>query len=141
MRKRKNIKLRVKNLIEKYNTKNPYTLCKKMNIDVRFRDLGEIIGYFKKVLGNKYIVINENLDEYSRKVVLTHELGHATMHSSKKVLMMKESFYRYSPELEDEANEFSVELLSYDTEEVSYDTVKNSDLGLEVMERMKKYKK
>ena len=86
-------------------------------------------------------MINENLDEYSRKVVLTHELGHATMHSSKKVLMMKESFYRYSPELEDEANEFSVELLSYDTEEVSYDTVKNSDLGLEVMERMKKYKK
>ena len=55
--------------------------------------------------------------------------------------MMKESFYRYSPELEDEANEFSVELLSYDNEEVSYDTVKNSDLGLEVMERMKKYKK
>ena len=136
MRKRKNIKLRVKNLIEKYNTKNPYILCKKMNIDVRFRDLGEIRGYFKKVLGNKYIVINENLDEYSRKVVLTHELGHATMHSSKK-----ESFYRYSPELEDEANEFSVELLSYDTEEVSYDTVKNSVLGLEVMEKMKKYKK
>ena len=29
MRKRKNIKLRVKNLIEKYNTKNSYILYKK----------------------------------------------------------------------------------------------------------------
>lgn len=139
--RKKNIKLRVKNLIEKYNTKNPYTICKKMNIDIKFHDLGEIKGYFKKVLRNKYIVINENLDEYSKKVVLTHELGHALLHSSKEILMLKESFYRYSPELEYEANEFSVELLSYDNEEVSYEFVKNSDLGIELMEKMREYKK
>ncbi|MDO5089742.1 MAG: ImmA/IrrE family metallo-endopeptidase [Leptotrichiaceae bacterium] len=141
MRKRKNIKQRVKNLIEKYNTKNPYELCRKLNIHIKYMDLGNIKGYFKKVLGNKYIVINENLDDYSKKVVLSHELGHGVMHSSKDVLLMKENFYRYTPELENEANEFAAELLSYDEQEVSYDLIENCDLGLEVMEEIRKYKK
>ena len=133
MRKRKNIKLRVKNLIEKYNTSNPYKLCKKLKINIEYVDLGEIKGYFKRVLRNKYIVINETLDEYSQKVVLCHELGHAIFHNSKKI--------NFIPELEKEANEFAIELLSYDIQEISYDLVKNCDLGLEVMEELKRFKK
>lgn len=141
MRKRKNIKLRVKNLIEKYNTSNPYKLCKKLKINIEYVDLGEIKGYFKRVLRNKYIVINETLDEYSQKVVLCHELGHAIFHNSKKINFMKKNFLNYTPELEKEANEFAIELLSYDIQEISYDLVKNCDLGLEVMEELKRFKK
>ena len=141
MRKRKNIKLRVKNLIEKYNTSNPHELCKKLKISIEFKDLGEIKGFFKKVLRNKYIVINETLDEYSQKVVLCHELGHAIFHNSKKINFMKKNFLNYTPELEKEANEFAIELLSYDIQEISYDLVKNCDLGLEVMEELKRFKK
>ncbi|WP_147004661.1 ImmA/IrrE family metallo-endopeptidase [Leptotrichia wadei] len=40
----------------------------------------------------KYIVINEKLDEYSKLVVLCHELGHAIYHSSKNKLLMKINF-------------------------------------------------
>lgn len=40
-----------------------------------------------------------------------------------------------------EANEFAIELLSYDIQEISYDLVKNCDLGLEVMEELKRFKK
>ena len=36
MRKHRNMKLRVKNLVEKYNTSNPYILCEKLNIEIRY---------------------------------------------------------------------------------------------------------
>lgn len=137
--RKKNIKLRVKNLIEKYNTRNPYKLCEKLKIDIKFRDLGKIRGYFKKVLRNKYIVINEKLDEYSQKVVLCHELGHAVLHSSKEVLLMKESFYRYIPELENEANEFAAQLLLRQYEVISDELIESCDLGLQILEDIKKY--
>ncbi len=137
--RKKNIKLRVKNLIEKYNTRNPYKLCEKLKIDIKFRDLGKIRGYFKKVLRNKYIVINEKLDEYSQKVVLCHELGHAVLHSSKEVLLMKESFYRYTADLENEANEFAAQLLLRQYEVISDELIESCDLGLQILEDIKKY--
>ena len=81
------------------------------------------------------------MDEYSQKVVLCHELGHAIFHNSKNINFMKKSFLNYTSELENEANEFAAELLSYDNEEISYDLIENSDLGFEVMEEIKRYKK
>ena len=56
MRKRKNIKLRVKNLIEKYNTKNPYMLCKKMNILIKFINL-EKNSYYLTFHGHCLFII------------------------------------------------------------------------------------
>ncbi len=36
-----NIPLRVRNLIKKHGTKNPYVLCKLLNIHIRYMDLGK----------------------------------------------------------------------------------------------------
>ena len=138
MRKRRNMKLRVKNLIEKYNTSNPYILCEKLNIEIRYFYYEGIKGFFRRILKRKYIVINEKLDEYSKLVVLCHELGHAIYHSSKNKLLMKINFFNYNSELENEANEFAAELMKYQ-EEVSYEVAKNCDLGLQVLEEMKRY--
>nr|DAT17897.1 MAG TPA: IrrE protein [Caudoviricetes sp.] len=138
MRKRRNMKLRVKNLVEKYNTSNPYTLCEKLNIEIRYFYYEGIKGFFRRILKRKYIVINEKLDEYSKLVVLCHELGHAIYHSSKNKLLMKINFFNYNSELENEANEFAAELMKYQ-EEVSYEVAKNCDLGLQVLEEMKRY--
>lgn len=140
MRKRRNMKLRVKNLVEKYNTSNPYTLCEKLNIEIRYFYYEGIKGFFRRILKRKYIVINEKLDEYSQLVVLCHELGHAIYHSSKNKLLMKINFFNYNSELENEANEFAAELMKYQ-EEVSYEVAKNCDLGLQVLEEMKRYTK
>ena len=140
MRKRRNMKLRVKNLVEKYNTSNPYILCEKLNIEIRYFYYEGIKGFFRRILKRKYIVINEKLDEYSKLVVMCHELGHAIYHSSKNKLLMKINFFNYNPELENEANEFAAELMKYQ-EEVSYEVAKNCDLGLQVLEEMKRYTK
>ena len=140
MRRRRNMKLRVKNLVEKYNTSNPYTLCEKLNIEIRYFYYEDIKGFFRKVLRRKYIVINEKLDEYSQLVVLCHELGHAIYHSSKNKLLMKINFLNYVPELEKEANEFAAELMKYQNE-VSFEVARDCDLGLQVLEEMKRYVK
>ena len=59
MRRRRNMKLRVKKLVEKYNTSNPYILCEKLNIEIRYFYYKDIKGFFRKVLRRKYIIINE----------------------------------------------------------------------------------
>ena len=140
MRRRRNMKLRVKNLVEKYNTSNPYILCEKLNIEIRYFYYEDIKGFFRKVLRRKYIVINEKLDEYSQLVVLCHELGHAIYHSSKNKLLMKINFLNYVPELEKEANEFAAELMKYQ-EEVGYEIARDCDLGLQLLEERKNYVK
>lgn len=136
---KKNIKLRVNNLIRKYNTKNPCKLCSKMNINIFFMDLGEIKGYYKKVLRNKYIVINDNLDDYSKKIVLCHELGHAVLHCNKKINFMKNNFLYYSDELENEANEFAAELLSKQYEILTDELIKECKIGISFLEEIKKF--
>ena len=140
MRKHRHMKLRVKNLVEKYNTSNPYILCEKLNIEIRYFYYEDIKGFFRKVLRRKYIIINEKLDEYSQLVVLCHELGHAIYHSSKNKLLMKINFLNYVPELEKEANEFAAELMKYQNE-VSFEVARDCDLGLQVLEEMKRYVK
>lgn len=140
MRKCRNMKLRVKNLIEKYNTSNSYVLCERLGIEIKYVYYKDVKGFFSRVLKRKYIVINEKLDEYSQLVVLCHELEHALYHSSKNKLLMKINFFNYSLELENEANEFAAELMKYQ-EEVSYEVARDCDLGLQVLEEMKRYVK
>ena len=76
------IRLRVLNLIAKYRTKNPFKLANSLGIVVKFVDLGEVRGLFKKILKKKYIFINSKLSEFDQTLVCAHELGHAVLHSS-----------------------------------------------------------
>lgn len=48
-------------------------------------DLGNVKGIYKKTLTNKFIIINENLSEFSCLIVLVHELGHAILHDSREM--------------------------------------------------------
>ena len=73
----KNIKKRVKNLIKKYGTSNPYKLCKYLNIEIFYMDLGNVKGIYKKTL-TKYttkieieaniftseLMYDENIEDY-----------------------------------------------------------------------------
>lgn len=134
------IKRRVKNLEKKYGIKNPYSLCSKLKIKILYLDLGEIKGIYKKVLTNKFIVINEKLDEFCQKVVLAHELGHAILHNSKEVQTLKDYdlFPRFSNRIELEANTFAAELLIDDTVD---DYVVDPTIDIEILEQLKQLKK
>ena len=104
-------------------------------------DLGEIKGIYKKVVTNKFIVINENLDEFCQKVVLAHELGHAVLHHSKEIQALKDYdlFPRFSNQIEVEANTFAAELLidgDFDNDEY----IENPSIDIRILEQLKELK-
>lgn len=135
------IRKRVGNLERKYGTRNPYKLCKRMKINIVYMDLGNIKGIYKKVVTNKFIVINENLDEFCQKVVLAHELGHAVLHHSKEIQALKDYdlFPRYINQIEIEANTFAAELLIDDTFD-NDEYIENPSIDIRILEQLKKLK-
>lgn len=134
------IRRRVKNLEYKYGTRNPYSLCRMLKIKILYLDLVEIKGIYKKVLTNKFIVINENLDDFCQRVVLAHELGHALLHHSKEIQTLKDYdlFPRFSNRLEMEANKFAAELI---IDEDVDDYVENPSLDIKLLEQLRELKK
>lgn len=135
-----NIKGRVKKLVKKWGTKNPYKLCKYLKIEILYMDLGKIKGIYKKTLTNKFIVINENLNEFCQMIVLAHELGHALLHHSKEIQTLKDYdlFPKYNNQIEIEANIFAAELLSDENiDDYEYDL----NIDMQILEQLRFLKK
>ena len=62
--------LEAKDIIEKYNSRNPYEIARKENIIVVFEPLGNIYGYYNNVLGIRFIHINENVQEHLQRDIV-----------------------------------------------------------------------
>jgi len=108
----KNIPLRVKNLVKKYGTRDPFLLASCLNLNVKFLEYSDNTkGYYIKVEKNKFIIINSNLTEDEKRIVLAHEIGHAVMHSSKEIHFLRENTLFPKGRHENEANKFAAELL------------------------------
>ena len=77
---RKNIKLRVKNLVNKYQTADPFALAKELDVNILYVPLPEKIrGILVRVLRKKTILLNDKLNYEAQKIVICHELGHVRM--------------------------------------------------------------
>lgn len=141
MKKREDIKKIVDKLVKKYETRDPYILCQKLNINIVYKSFEGIKGFYKKVLRVKYIVLNIGLDKGSEISILAHELGHGVLHSNMNIGFMKKNFRFYNEILEKEANLFAAELLFSDeaTEEYFYLNDKNF-VDFEFLEKLFEYK-
>lgn len=107
-----NIPRRVKNLVNKWGTANPFSLCKYLGILIIYKDLGEIKGYSMKRLGKKLICINENLNEVDKLFTCAHEMGHLLCHNFEDLKFLKENTNLVNiSSYENEANLFAKELL------------------------------
>ncbi|NOW85957.1 Zn-dependent peptidase ImmA (M78 family) [Clostridium beijerinckii] len=106
---------KVRSLVKKYKTRDPYTIAKGERIEVKYKYLSASSpkGIFKKVLRKKYIVINMTriIDDFDLNVVLAHELGHAVRHSSNATFFLHDHTFYNRGKFEIEANEFAAELL------------------------------
>lgn len=108
-----NIPLRVRNLVEKYDTSDPYQLAKELNCLVYFADLPTTVnGFWKRVLRRRIIVINENLSEWKQAAVLCHELGHVVLHRGYVAFFARNISFS-SSRMEREADEFAERLMLY----------------------------
>ncbi|MCP1226003.1 ImmA/IrrE family metallo-endopeptidase [Sebaldella sp. S0638] len=116
----KNIRIRVRNLIKKHNTSDPYILCQKLGIIVLYNDLGDLKGYYKHPRGRKIIVINSLLSKFAQIIVLAHELGHAVLHSNSTAAYLHNNVRFHDSIMENEANKFASELLANYEDETDY---------------------
>lgn len=106
------IKESVQKLIRRYETNDPFELASLMKIHVVYWDLHhEIKGFYKYDKRNKYIVINNNLNEESQIFTGAHELGHAKLHPRVNTPFLRERTLLSIDRIEIEANKFAVELL------------------------------
>lgn len=140
---KKNIHARVKHLVQKYETRDPLKLARYLNIHVVHKEYSpHTKGYYLKTLRNKFIVVNSTLDEYSQRIVLAHELGHAILHSSEPIYFIREyTLFPVGP-YEAEANKFAAELLidDYDIKDLHYESISCIAATLGVNEKLVEYK-
>ncbi len=133
-----NISRRVGNLKRRWGTADPFKICSFLKIQVTYADLGEIKGLYKNVLGKKFVVINSELNNFDKKIVCAHELGHCLLHSSREMQFLLEykNLAKYS-KYEEQANEFAAHLLIEDEcNEYFYSSIKS-----ELLKEIKSYKK
>ena len=113
------IQKKVKTITKKYDTRDPFEICKNMNIHVYYKDLGKALkAYYFYQSRIKNIVINTNSSMIVRRVLCAHELGHAILHG--KLAAMRgfhesELYDSFIP-TEYEANLFAAELIISDDE-------------------------
>jgi Zn-dependent peptidase ImmA (M78 family) len=106
-----NLHTRVKNLVRKYGTRNPEKLAKELGIEIIKKPFNRTMGFFKKELRRKFIVVNSSLSEDLQQIIIAHELGHALLHSADTAIFMHEYTFFSRGKYEVEANKFAAELL------------------------------
>jgi Zn-dependent peptidase ImmA (M78 family) len=128
------IKDEVNNLIREHETKDPFDLASLMNINVIPWNLHEEInGFYKYDKRNKYIFINNNLNEKAQRFVCSHELGHAILHPRANTPFLRTKTLFSIDKIEVEANTFAVELLLQDESIYEY---KNTSLSIHEFSEM-----
>lgn len=109
-------------LIHKYGTRDPYRLCEALGIRVRMLDLQrKIRGYYFYQSRIETIVIDEDMPELFRRILVAHELGHAVLHREAAMLKgFAEPDFPLACDKNDicerDANLFAAELLLDDAE-------------------------
>ena len=100
----------------KYDETDPFRLCRAMGITLLLQPMGKhetaIKGFFMECKRIKTITVNSDLPEIIQKIIVAHELGHATLHRTSSVQAFHEVvMYDSSSIKEKEANLFAAELL------------------------------
>ena len=97
------IKNLVHDLIEKYETRNPYQLADSLGVIIQIGDLGELSGCHMKICDKNFIYLNNRIDdEKLKEAVVAHELAHSILHDGDYYFFSYgEQFYSNKVEIED----------------------------------------
>jgi len=110
------IQRKVRQLIRKFKTDNPFQLALAMNIHIIYGDLGGKFGNYLKYKRSKFIVIDDSRTPSDMlDFVCAHELGHALCTPDDNTQWLKTYTMSINADrVERVANEFAVELLLND---------------------------
>lgn len=108
-----NIPLRVRNLVKKAGSSDPYEIARHLGIKIKAVSMPEHThGFWRRVLNRKYICVSDQLNEWQQKAVIGHELGHIILHPKYRYFCLDSRTYYCSQRHENEADFFSIELCS-----------------------------
>ena len=125
-----NIKGAVEKLIKKYNTNDPFHLCRELDIAIYYEDLGNILGFYDVHFRIKSIHLNTSLPEHMLPFVCVHELGHARLHPALNTPFLSKYTLFSIDKIEKQANRFAVELLLPDSLLEEYNSINFNTLSL-----------
>ena len=113
------IKQEVSRLKMKYQTDDPYEICRCMDIQVLKRPMGTnpgaCKGFFLASSRCKLIMINSDLPDSIQRIIIAHELGHAVLHGSLAISAFHEfAMFEDVNQMEYEANVFAAEFMLSD---------------------------
>jgi Zn-dependent peptidase ImmA (M78 family) len=104
------------NLIRIYETRDPFKIAEYLGIDLKYKKMQNLKGFYTYILRNRYIIINDKIDEVSAKIVCAHEIGHDRFHRGLGINMFQDemcvSLKTSTPEIE--SNYFAAEFLISD---------------------------
>lgn len=98
-------------LVRFYRTRDPFEMIKGMNVILVFHPLKDVRGFYQYFQRNNIIYIDEGLDEFEKRFVCAHELGHMILHKKTNAIFMDTKTHFKSDRFEREANLFAVDLL------------------------------
>jgi Zn-dependent peptidase ImmA (M78 family) len=106
----------VKQLRHRYSESDPFRICKQMGIVLLFQSLGKdpsaIKGFYLECKRIRTITVNSDLPSVIQKIIVAHELGHATLHRSSGLHAFHEvGMFDESSTMEKDANLFAAEFL------------------------------
>ncbi len=115
------IKREAARLKAKYQTADPRRICDALRIRVSLAPMGtgrdSCKGFFLVNARCRVIMLNSDLPEEIRRIILAHELGHAVLHSSPALRAFHEfTVLDETDRMEYEANVFAAEFLVDDGE-------------------------
>ncbi len=105
------IRKTVETLCRKYQTRDPFKICREKGIIVQFEALGTVRGYYSCSYRSKVIHLNEDLDEQQQLFTCCHELGHAILHPKANTPFLRANTLFSINRYEQEANCFAVCML------------------------------
>jgi Zn-dependent peptidase ImmA (M78 family) len=77
-------------LIKTYETNDPFKVAEYLGIDLKYKEVQHLKGFYTYILRNRYIVINDSIDEISAKIVCAHEIGHDRFHRGLGINMFRD---------------------------------------------------
>lgn len=109
-------------LKRKYEETDPAQLCEQLGILIVYKSFGTapnaIKGFFVEKCRIKAIIVNDDLPDVIKRIIIAHELGHAVLHKDAGRLSAfhEVALFDETSEQERDANLFAAELLLDDND-------------------------
>ena len=107
-------------LVKRCGSRDPFEIARQLGINVMLcENFGSLKGMYRVIKRNRFIFLNNSLDENMLRIVCAHELGHDQLHRNmaKTTPIHEFMLYDMTTKPEYEANIVAAEIL-LDTDEV-----------------------